>query len=161
MKQDNWKRISFIIPVYNEETNIHLLYNELISVLAELPYDREFIFVDDGSTDNSLFVIKQLAEKDDAVFYIELSRNFGHQYALKAGLDLSSGDSAISMDCDLQHPPEVVKQLIAKWEEGFDVVYTKRIEDARLPWLKRKTSIYFYSLLDKISDLKLEAGTAD
>jgi polyisoprenyl-phosphate glycosyltransferase len=161
MKQDTKKRISFIIPVYNEETNILLLYNELISVLSELPYDREFIFVDDGSTDKSLAVIKHLAEKDEAVFYLELSRNFGHQYALKAGLDISSGDAAVSMDCDLQHPPEVVKQLIAKWEEGFDVVYTKRLEDSRLPWFKRKTSAYFYSLLDKISDLKLEAGTAD
>lgn len=155
------KKISLVIPVYNEAANIRLLYDELTSTLDGIDHSYEFIFVDDGSTDDSLDIIKQLAAETPHVFFIELSRNFGHQYALKAGLDLSKGDCVISMDCDLQHPPEVVKRLIAKWEEGYDVVYTRRKEDRKLPAIKRKTSSLFYTILNKISDVKLENGTAD
>ena len=161
MTQQVSKKISFVVPVYNEAANIPLLYQELTSVLAEIPYTFEFIFVDDGSSDESLTLIKGLAKTNAQVFYIELSRNFGHQYALKAGLDVSNGDCVISMDCDLQHPPEVVRKMITKWEDGFDVVYTRRNQDKKLSWLKRKTSSFFYFLLNRISDLKLENGTAD
>ncbi|HEY0740047.1 MAG TPA: glycosyltransferase family 2 protein [Chryseosolibacter sp.] len=153
--------VSFVIPVWNEADNIEKLYAELKTVLPRDRYNYNFIFVDDGSTDRSLEIIKQLSTRDPAVFYIELSRNFGHQYALKAGLDRSAGDAVISMDCDLQHPPEVVLQLITKWEQGFDIVYTTRAEDKNLPWLKRKSSSFFYSLLNWLSDLNLEQGTAD
>ncbi|MEJ7643857.1 MAG: glycosyltransferase family 2 protein [Chryseolinea sp.] len=155
------KKISIVIPVYNEAANISILLAELTSMASRLPYEFEFIFVDDGSTDQSLAIIKMLAKADPRVYFIELSRNFGHQYALKAGLDLSNGDCVVSMDSDLQHPPEVVPRLIAKWEEGFDVVYTRRLDDPTLPWLKRKTSSSFYMLLNRLSDLKLEHGTAD
>ena len=155
------KKISIVIPVYNEAVNIPLLYKEVSKLLSETPYAYEFIFVDDGSTDESLAVIKLLTKTDSNVFYIELSRNFGHQYALKAGLDLSNGDCVVSMDCDLQHPPEVVVKLIRKWEEGYDVVYTRRKPDKKLSWIKRRTSSLFYDLMDKISDIKLERGTAD
>ncbi|MBA4053375.1 MAG: glycosyltransferase [Marivirga sp.] len=155
------KKISFVIPVFNEATNIVLLHRELTAVLTSVPHTYEFIFVDDGSSDGSLSIIKTLAQTNTNVFYIELSRNFGHQYALKAGLDLSDGDCVVSMDCDLQHPPEVAKQLIDKWEEGYDVVYTRRNPDKKLSWLKRKTSSFFYALLSRISDVKLENGTAD
>lgn len=154
-------KISFVIPVYNEATNIPLLHRELTSVLASIPYAHEFVFVDDGSNDGSLSILKHLAEVNSNVFYIELSRNFGHQYALKAGLDLSDGDCVISMDCDLQHPPEVARKLIEKWEQGYDVVYTRRNQDKKLSWVKRKTSSFFYMLLNRISDVKLEKGTAD
>lgn len=154
-------KISFVIPVWNEASNIPVLHKELTDTLSDLHYTYEIIFVDDGSSDNSLQVIKTLSLKNPCVFYIELSRNFGHQYALKAGLDMANGDCVISMDCDLQHPPEVVKELIIKWEEGYDVVYTRRREDKKLSWVKRKTSAAFYFLLDKLSDLKLENGTAD
>jgi polyisoprenyl-phosphate glycosyltransferase len=157
----NPKKISFVIPVYNEAGNIPLLHQELTAAMAGLPYAYELIFVDDGSFDTSLEILKHLALSDAKVFYIELSRNFGHQYALKAGLDIADGDCVISMDCDLQHPPEVVKTLIAKWEEGFDVVYTRRNDDKKLPWLKRNTSRFFYALLNRLSDIRLESGTAD
>lgn len=160
MAGDN-KKISFVIPVFNEAANIGVLLHELNIVLRHMPYSFEFIFVDDGSRDNSLEIIKGLAQQDPRLYYIELSRNFGHQYALKAGLDICSGDCVISMDCDLQHPPEVVKDLIAKWEQGFDVVYTRRRDDKSLPWIKRRTSALFYDLLNTISDIKLEHGTAD
>jgi glycosyltransferase involved in cell wall biosynthesis len=155
------KKISVVIPVYNESANIFLLYDELKSVLSKLSYQNEIIFIDDGSTDDSLQLIKELSEKNSEVFYVELSRNFGHQYALKAGLDLSQGDCVITMDCDLQHPPEVVRHLIEKWEEGYDVVYTRRLDDKNLPAVKRNSSKFFYRLLNQISDVKLENGTAD
>lgn len=161
MIEDLRRKISIVIPVYNEAANISILHAELAEVVGPLPYLFEFIFVDDGSTDQSLAIIKNLARADPRVFFIELSRNFGHQYALKAGLDLSNGDCVVSMDCDLQHPPEVVGQLIQKWEEGFDVVYTRRREDKNLPWVKRRTSAVFYDVMNRLSDLKLEHGTAD
>lgn len=155
------KLISFVIPVYNEAANIELLHRELTSTLQSIPYFYEMIFVDDGSSDESLNIIKRLSEIDSRVYYVQLSRNFGHQHALKAGLDVTQGDCVISMDCDLQHPPEVVKELITKWEQGYDVVYTRRGEDKNLPRLKRKTSSLFYALLNRLSDVKLENGTAD
>lgn len=155
------KKISFVIPVHNELNNISLLYKQLKAVLLDVQYCCEFIFIDDGSTDGSLALIKLLAAKEPNVFFVELSRNFGHQYALKAGLDVSNGDCVISMDCDLQHPPEIVKKLIEKWEEGYDVVYTRRKEDKNLPIIKRKSSALFYVLLNKLSDVKLEKGSAD
>jgi polyisoprenyl-phosphate glycosyltransferase len=154
-------KISFVIPVYNEVSNIAFLYKELTETLSTINYEYEFIFVDDGSQDESLSIIKKLSETDQRVFFIGLSRNFGHQYALKAGLDRAQGDCVISMDCDLQHPPEVVKELIAKWEEGYDVVYTRRAEDKNLPRLKRKSSAFFYMVLNSLSDIQLENGTAD
>lgn len=155
------KKISFVIPVFNEAANITVLLRELNEVLRGVPYALEFVFVDDGSRDNSLDIIKGLAQQDSRIFYVELSRNFGHQYALKAGLDLCRGDGVVTMDCDLQHPPEVVKELIRRWEEGYDVVYTRRRDDRKLPWLKRRTSTFFYRLLNTISDIELEQGTAD
>ncbi|MEO5979494.1 MAG: glycosyltransferase family 2 protein [Chryseolinea sp.] len=155
------KKVSIVIPVFNEAANVAILLTELLACVKNLPYEFEFIFVDDGSTDQSLAIIKQLAMSDARVFFVELSRNFGHQYALKAGLDISNGDCVISMDSDLQHPPEVVVKLIEKWEEGYDVVYTRRQDDSSLPWIKRKTSTVFYNMLNRLSDLKLEHGTAD
>jgi glycosyltransferase involved in cell wall biosynthesis len=161
MSQRQKKKISFVIPVFNEAANIRILHQELTAVLEGLPYIFEYIFVDDGSTDNSLSLIKELTRESPDVFFIELSRNFGHQYALKAGLDISLGDCVITMDCDLQHPPEIVKRLIEQWEKGFDVVYTRRKDDKNLPTIKRKSSALFYALLNRISDVKLENGTAD
>jgi glycosyltransferase involved in cell wall biosynthesis len=155
------KSVCFVIPVLNEENNISLLYRRLSEVVAELPYQFTFLFIDDGSTDNSLKVIQTLSKIDTRVFFIELSRNFGHQYALKAGLDTVRCDCAITMDCDLQHPPEIVLQLLKNWEVGYDVVYTRRKENKNLPWIKRKTSVLFYLLINYLSDLQLDAGTAD
>ena len=158
---DNHTTISLVIPTYNEEHNIVELYQSLKKALISIPYNFEYIFVDDGSSDSTLEIIRQLALRDQNVYYIELSRNFGHQSALKAGLDHAQGACVISMDCDLQHPPEVVVELIKKWEEGYEVVYTKRKDNKKSPRLKRYTSSFFYMLLNYLSDLKLEKGTAD
>jgi len=161
MSMPTQKKISFVIPAFNEASNIPKLYDELVNILKGKPYQLEFLFVDDGSTDKTLEIIKSLSIKDNRVFFIELSRNFGHQNALKAGLDFATGDCVITMDSDLQHPPALVIDLINKWEEGFDVVFTKRKEDKNLSWFKRKTSYLFYALHNQLSDFKLENGTAD
>src|SRR6478736_2492303 len=155
------KKISFVIPAFNEATNILKLYEELLKVLKDKFYLLEFIFIDDGSTDKTLEVIKSLSANDARVFFVELSRNFGHQSALKAGLDIARGDCVITMDCDLQHPPALVVDLISKWEEGYDIVFTKRKAAKNISWFKQKTSSLFYLLHNQLSDFKLENGVAD
>jgi dolichol-phosphate mannosyltransferase len=156
-----YKKISFVIPSYNEASNIEKLYKEILQVTSSLPYAFEFLFVDDGSLDNTLAVIKSLSAVDARVFYIELSRNFGHQAALKAGIDIAKGDCVITMDGDLQHPPAILKDMIKGWEDGNDIVYTVRKENKNLSWFKRKSSSLYYTLHNQLSDLKLEKGTAD
>lgn len=153
--------ISIIIPVYNEEGNIALITNKLVDVLKILAYNYEIIFVDDGSNDKTLDDIKTTAADNLNIFFIAFSRNFGHQNALKAGLDMGRGDCIISMDGDLQHPPELIPQLIKKWEEGFDIVYTIRKDDRDQPLFKRRSSSLFYRFLNRLSDIELESGTAD
>lgn len=156
------QKISIIIPSYNEAANIRPLYDEIIIALSgKEEYLYELIFIDDGSEDDTLDVIKDLTLIDNRIFYIELSRNFGHQYAIKAGLDLSTGDAIITMDCDLQHPPAVINDLIKKWKEGYDIVYTRRKDHQNISWFKRTTSDLFYQFLHWASDLNLEKGTAD
>lgn len=121
-------KISIVIPSFNEEGNIPEIISQLTSRLAK--YDSyEIIFVDDGSSDQSLALLEQFHKSDNRVNYISLSRNFGHQNALKAGLDFAGGDCIVSMDADLQHPPEMIDQLIEKWLRGYEIVYTKRMED--------------------------------
>jgi glycosyltransferase involved in cell wall biosynthesis len=115
------KKISVVIPSFNEEGNINIIVKALNEVLQKLNYRYELIFVDDGSSDKTLRILQEISSNDSNVFYIELSRNFGHQNALKAGLDLASGDCIITMDGDMQHPPEMIPQLVEKWEEGFDL----------------------------------------
>ncbi|HEY0655302.1 MAG TPA: glycosyltransferase family 2 protein [Chryseosolibacter sp.] len=156
------KKVSIVIPAFNEASNIGKLYSELFRTLSLLPnYQFEIIFVDDGSSDLTLKAITDLASTDPRVFYIELSRNFGHQAALKAGLDVADGDCVITMDSDLQHPPEMIVEMIEAWESGFDIVFTKRIEDNQLPLFKRMTSKLYYFIYNRLSDVKLETGAAD
>lgn len=155
------KLISVVIPAHNEEENIVVIIDRIEKVFNQLNYNYEILLIDDGCTDNTLSIIKNLAETDPKLFYVEFSRNFGHQPALKAGLDLSQGDCVISLDADLQHPPELFKQMLEKWEEGFEVVYTRRMEDKSLSFKKRKSSAYFYKLMNSLSDVELEEGTAD
>jgi glycosyltransferase involved in cell wall biosynthesis len=157
------KNITIVVPSYNEESNIEKLLESLNEVIASLDYNFKILFVDDGSRDGTIVTLENLASKQNNLFYIELSRNFGHQNALKAGIDFAkiNSDAIISMDGDLQHPPALIPELIAKWEEGYDVVYTIREEDESLSYFKNKTSSLFYSLMNKLSDIKFEPGTAD
>ncbi|WP_130736143.1 glycosyltransferase family 2 protein [Flavobacterium sp. J27] len=157
------KTVSIVIPSFNEESNIEMIAKTIHGVMNLLPYYYRIVFVDDGSSDDSLSCLEQLAKEDEKLFYISLSRNFGHQNALKAGVDTVKdiSDAVITMDGDLQHPPELLPQLLEKWEEGHDVVYTIREDDVTLSYFKKKTSKAFYSLMNKLSDVKFEPGTAD
>lgn len=155
------KLVSVIIPAHNEEENIIVIIDRIEKVFEKLLYNYEILVIDDGGTDKTLEVIKQLGKERQNLFFIEFSRNFGHQPALKAGLDHAKGDCLISLDADLQHPPELFTEMLAKWEEGFDVVYTRRLEDKNQSYHKRKSSYYFYKMLNALSDIEIEAGTAD
>ncbi|MDR3705984.1 MAG: glycosyltransferase family 2 protein [Paludibacteraceae bacterium] len=153
--------VSIVLPAHNESGNIRFIKNRIASCFPFEQYNLELIFVNDGSTDDTLQQIQDIAEEDNYVYYIELSRNFGHQSALKAGLDSANGDCIISMDCDLQHPPELISTMLKKWEEGYDIVYTRRQESENISFFKRKTSNLFYSFFNKFSDTQIEKGTAD
>jgi glycosyltransferase involved in cell wall biosynthesis len=153
--------ISIVIPVCNEEANIPAIILQLAQVMTTTRYRYKIIFIDDGSTDRTLEVLKQQSLKHDTVFFLSLSRNFGHQNALKAGLDMADGDAVIMMDGDMQHPPALIPELLAKWQSGYDIVYTIRKDHKEIPLMKRKTSDMFYNLINNLSDIELEAGTAD
>jgi polyisoprenyl-phosphate glycosyltransferase len=163
MMSDSLKKIAIIIPSYNEETNIDVMVKTLHEVMQKLPYNYCFVFVDDGSSDATLQKLETLSKIDEKLFFAALSRNFGHQNALKAGVDLvkNTSDAVITMDGDMQHPPTLIPELIKKWEEGFDVVYTIRDEDKTLSYFKQKTSKWFYALMNKLSEVEFEPGTAD
>lgn len=155
------KKIAIVIPSYNEEGNIEVMVKTLHGVLQKLPYNYELIFVDDGSNDQTLQTLKKLSQNDKKLFFIELSRNFGHQNALKAGVDAAKANAVITMDGDMQHPPELLPLLLQKWEEGYDVVYTRREDDRKLSYFKKKTSKSFYNIMNYLSEVKFEPGTAD
>lgn len=152
--------LSLVIPVYNEENNIEALFSRLILHIGQ--YDNyEILFIDDGSTDQTLLKIKEIQKNETNVQYLSLSKNFGHQNALKAGLDFCSGDIVISMDGDLQHPPELIPEMIDKWKNGYDVIVTTRKDIQELRVLKKVTSQNFYRLLSTISNIEIKPGTAD
>ncbi len=153
-------KVSVVIPAYNEAENISPLLERLLPVLQSYN-DYEIIFVDDGSSDDTLNVLELWHKKNEKVHYVSFSRNFGHQYALRAGIDYATGDCVISMDADLQHPPELLTELIENWQQGFDVVYTIREDTADASWLKKMTSALFYKVFSFFSGLKLPQGTAD
>jgi len=156
------KKISIVIPAYNEEENLSQIRRAVDGVFKTLSgYSYEIIFVNDGSRDNTQAILEDLSEKFSEVKFIEFSRNFGHQNAVKAGLDFADGNCVISMDGDMQHPPEMIPQLIQKWEEGFDIVYTIRKYSQNISYFKRKTSDFFYHLLSSLSDVELEKGSSD
>ncbi|MFH0865922.1 MAG: glycosyltransferase family 2 protein [Bacteroidota bacterium] len=154
------KNISFILPVFNEAKNIPLVAEKIAEYASPGKYHIEIIFVDDGSTDESLYLIKKLSEKDKSIKYIALSRNFGQQAALTAGLDMAKGDAVITMDCDFQDPPEIITQMLEKWEEGFKIVYTRR-KIRNDGFFKRTTAKTYYKLLYKFSENKIQGNIGD
>jgi glycosyltransferase involved in cell wall biosynthesis len=151
--------LSVVIPVYEEEANLPVLYGRLVAVLEEIEPDFELIFVDDGSRDRSCEVMSSLSEQDERLTVIELARNFGHQVAISAGLDYARGDAVIIMDADLQDPPEVLPEFIEKWREGHEVVYAIRAHRQEGPF-KRLAYTTFYRVLQRIAniDIPLDAG---
>jgi glycosyltransferase involved in cell wall biosynthesis len=153
--------LSVIVPVYNEQENLHPLFESLSLVLNELTATWEIIFVDDGSQDGSAASVESLRRQDSRVKLISLSRNFGHQLALTAGMDYAGGEAVILMDADLQHPPALIKELIRLWREGNEIVYTIRQPDPDQPWLKRQTALLFYKVFRCLTGLDLPMHTAD
>ncbi len=153
--------ISVIIPVYNEENNISMLHERLRSVLDQLTNRYELIFVNDGSKDNSMPMIKALSKRHPEIKYIDLSRNFGHQVAVTAGLDKSCGDTVVIIDADLQDPPELIIDMYQKMKEGFQVVYAKRKRRQGESIFKLWTAKVFYRLLSRITSISIPVDTGD
>jgi dolichol-phosphate mannosyltransferase len=153
--------ISIIVPAYNEAQCLERLHQELRCVLDPLPYRFEFVFVDDGSSDTSVALLYALRERDPRVCFLSLSRNFGHQAALSAGLDHARGDAVVMMDGDLQHPPHVIPRLLDNWRAGFDVVNTIRLHTADISAAKRLLSAGFYWIFNKVGNRRIEPGAAD
>ena len=156
------KKITILIPVYNEAENIPNIHRELQKVFAQLKkYKFSILFIDDGSQDDSNQRIRELIQKNDHITLIELSRNFGKEVALTAGIDQTDADACIIMDADLQHPPDIIPQFIANWEKGYDVVATRRLIHKKQSLLKRFASYLFYKILSRISETNIVPQTTD
>ncbi|MGC1182970.1 glycosyltransferase family 2 protein [Legionella sp.] len=154
------KRISCVVPIYNEETVVAEFIAALDNTLKQLPYTYEIVLVDDGSHDNTRAIIQQLRSQF-RLHYLRFSRNFGKEKALSAGLDHAQGDAVILMDSDFQHPLELLNEFITKWEEGYDMVYAVRQNRADESWLKRICAKIFYQLTSKINRVNIPANAGD
>lgn len=154
-------RYSIVIPVYNEEAVISQTYHRLKQVMDLTKDPYELIFVNDGSCDHTTAMIKGFREQDDAVKLITFSRNFGHQIAITAGMDYALGAAVVVIDADLQDPPELILEMIAKWKEGFDVVYAKRTKRKGETFFKKQTASLFYRILSASTDLEIPTDTGD
>lgn len=159
------KKISILIPCYNEESGLPMLYDALCGVdgICEKinRYQWEVVFVNDGSTDETLDVIKNMAHNDSRIKYVSLSRNFGKECAMLAGFDYVSGDCMVVMDADLQDPPELIREMLEWWEKGYEDVYAKRSSRGKESWLRKWLSLSFYSLLQKFSRFDVLKNVGD
>jgi len=146
-------KLSIVCPAYQEELALPAFHQELLGVVQDLEreFDVEIVYVDDGSRDGTLALLRRWARSDSRVHFLSLSRNFGHQAALTAGLEHAQGDLIITMDTDLQHPPRMLPVLIDRWRQGYDVVLTVRQEDPSLVWFKRTSSRWFYLVMGWMS----------
>ncbi|MDQ0492738.1 glycosyltransferase family 2 protein [Paenibacillus brasilensis] len=157
----NQLTISLIVPMYNEEDNIDLFYNKISQVMNLNNYNYEIVCINDGSKDRTLEKLKLLAKNDHHVKVIELSRNFGKEIAMSAGLKYSKGDVVVPIDADLQDPPEVIPEMVKKWSEGYDVVYATRLKRDGETFLKKTTAHLFYRFMKKITRVDIPADTGD
>ncbi|HZK56151.1 MAG TPA: glycosyltransferase family 2 protein [Desulfosporosinus sp.] len=154
-------RYSIVIPVYNEEAVIIQTYQRLKQVMDSIREAYELIFVNDGSCDHTTALIKGFRDQDKAVKLIKFSRNFGHQIAITAGMDYASGEAIVVIDADLQDPPELILEMIAKWKEGYDVVYAKRTKRKGETFFKKQTARMFYRMLSASTDIEIPTDTGD
>jgi len=155
------KTFAIVVPIYNEQEAIEQFHQELIRVIDVTPYPFALYYINDGSTDDTGERLAKIAEGDSRVTVIELSRNFGHQAALTAGLDLAEGDAVITMDGDGQHPPDRIPEMLQLFESGYEIILMQRMEDRQPSIFKRWTSSLFYRALNWISDTKIVPGAAD
>ncbi|HSL31294.1 MAG TPA: glycosyltransferase family 2 protein [Anaerolineales bacterium] len=153
--------IDLIIPVFNEAGVVEQTYAEVCQIIDALPHEFNIYYVDDGSQDKTAACLESLAERDRRIVLLELARNFGHQAALTAGLDASTGDFVITMDADGQHPPEMIPRMIELFRQGYDIVQAQRVEEGQSVSFKRLTSTGFYALINRISGTHMEPGAAD
>jgi len=159
---ENKKLVTILVPAYNEEEVLNMLYDRLSGIMNSISnYDFEILFVNDGSKDNTLNIIKDLRENDKRVCYLNLSRNFGKEIAMIAGLDYSKGDAVIIIDADLQDPPELIPEMISLWEQGYDDVYAKRKSRKGETWLKKFTSKMYYKTLQSVTKIEIQKDTGD
>jgi glycosyltransferase involved in cell wall biosynthesis len=157
-----FKTITILIPAYNEEEVIYQLYSRLTRVIESITgYNFEILFVNDGSKDNTVEILKNLGKKDRRISLVDLSRNFGKEVAMIAGLDFSVGDAVVIIDADLQDPPELIIEMIKYWEQGYDDVYAKRATRAGETWFKKWTASSFYKLLQRMSRIPIQENTGD
>ncbi len=155
------KMISVVLPIYNEEKGLRAFVAELKTELDKSTEEYELLFVNDGSKDNSMQVIKSICEEHSNAKFINLSRNFGHQIAVSAGIDFAKGDKVVLIDSDGQDPPEVIRAMVNKMKEGYDVVYAQRIKRANESFMKKMTAKFFYKILNKITSIDIPVDTGD
>lgn len=156
------KKVSILIPAYNEEKSLPLLYPELKKLMdAQTAYEWEVLFVNDGSRDNTLPLIKALRAADSRICYVNLSRNFGKENAMLAGFDYATGDCMVIMDADLQDPPSLIPQMLEYWEQGYEDVYAKRISRGKESWLRKHFSLLFYRILEKSTRFEVLQNVGD
>ncbi|MDH3355539.1 MAG: glycosyltransferase family 2 protein, partial [Chromatiales bacterium] len=161
MKEVVRQKLSIIVPAYNEQEVLNEFHSRLSSVLDQLPIDTEIIYINDGSSDDTINILNQLHESSDNVSIIDLSRNFGKEIAMSAGLHHTDSDATIIIDADLQDPPELIPELIEQWQQGHDVVYAKRRKRSGETVLKKWTAHFFYRIMRKISNIDLPHDTGD
>lgn len=161
MSPERQLAIDLVIPVFNEAGVVEQTYAEVCQVIDALPHEFNIYYVDDGSQDKTAECLESLAARDRRIVLLELARNFGHQAALTAGLDVCTGDFVITMDADGQHPPEMIPQMIELFHQGYDIVQAQRIEEGQIVSFKRLTSAGFYALINRISGTHMEPGAAD
>ena len=156
------KKISIIIPAYNEQESLPILYERLTKLMDSMEnYQFEVLFINDGSKDKTIEIIKELRQKDERICYVDFARNFGKEIAMIAGLDYATGDCVVFMDADLQDPPELIPELVKYWEQGYDDVYAKRRSRKGETWLKKFTSKMYYRVLQHVTKVEIQEDTGD
>lgn len=156
------KKVTILIPCYNEEQSLPALYSALKELMGQnADYQWEVLMVNDGSRDHTIDIIKQLRANDKRICYIDLSRNFGKENAMLAGFDYATGDCMVIMDADLQHPPSVIPEMLKKWEEGYDDVYGRRLTRGKESWVRKKLSMWYYTILQKTTRVEILQNVGD
>ena len=156
------KKISIIIPAYNEQESLPILYERLTKLMDSMEnYQFEVLFINDGSKDKTIEIIKELRQTDERICYVDFARNFGKEIAMIAGLDYATGDCVVFMDADLQDPPELIPELVKYWEQGYDDVYSKRRSRKGETWLKKFTSKRYYRVLQHVTKVEIQEDTGD
>lgn len=155
------KKVTILIPCYNEEDSLPSLYQALLEIVNNDNYSWEILFINDGSKDDTLVKIKELRAIDSRISFIHLSRNFGKENAMLAGFDYATGDCMVIIDADLQHPPSLIPEMLKYWEEGYDDVYAKRISRGKESWLRKRLSLFYYKILQKTTRVQILQNVGD